>query len=227
MDPHACLTPHAGLILRQWDFFATTACRSVVLPDGCRDLILLRPAQGEPSWFVSPLADTAYPVASAAGQAYIGLRFHPAARIDAPRLLAALRARDGSALPWDAVAPLVEAVHDHVHLDARIVEALTALSECTSVAAARRRLGVGARSMERLLAAGTGRPPGYWRGLARIRRAARDLSGNQTLAEIAADHGYADQAHMNRAFRAWFGCSPGRFRIAPDLRALAAEPGYD
>lgn len=226
MDPHACLTPDSGLILRQWDFVAATACRSLVLPDGCRDLILVRPAQGAPSWFVSPLADTAYPVASPAGQAYVGLRFHPAACIDEARLLAALRAHHAATPPWHAFTCVVEAVHEHVRLDPRIAEALAALSGSTTVAAARRWLGVGERSLERLLATRTGRPPGYWRGLARARRAARDLSSERALAEIAADHGYADQAHMNRAFRAWFGHSPGRFRATPDLRALAAEPGY-
>jgi AraC-like DNA-binding protein len=34
------------------------------------------------------------------------------------------------------------------------------------------------------------------------------------LAEIAAQLGYADQAHMTREFRAIFGCTPGRYRTA-------------
>jgi AraC-like DNA-binding protein len=51
---------------------------------------------------------------------------------------------------------------------------------------------------------------------------ARDkLRRGRPLAEIAADTGFADQAHFTRAFRAAFGLTPARYR-ALDSRAPAA-----
>lgn len=46
------------------------------------------------------------------------------------------------------------------------------------------------------------------------------------LAELAADHGYADQAHMTRAFRRWLGITPAGLRRDPDRAALLAASGY-
>lgn len=82
------------------------------------------------------------------------------------------------------------------------------------------------RSLERLVKAATGRPPAYWRGLARVRAAASNIDAAVPLSALAADHGYADQAHMTRAFRQWFGTSPARLRADPVLRATVAASGY-
>jgi len=45
---------------------------------------------------------------------------------------------------------------------------------------------------------------------------ARQLMGRRTLAlkEIALDCGFADQSHLTRVFRQWFGCTPGHYRDA-------------
>jgi AraC family transcriptional regulator len=40
------------------------------------------------------------------------------------------------------------------------------------------------------------------------------------LSAAAADAGFADQAHLTRAFRAAFGTTPGRFRLDRALRAF-------
>ncbi|GAB2767953.1 helix-turn-helix transcriptional regulator [Amycolatopsis magusensis] len=48
--------------------------------------------------------------------------------------------------------------------------------------------------------------------VARLRHAAVLMTGGLSLAEIAAVAGYADQAHLNRDFRALTGCTPTEYR---------------
>jgi AraC-like DNA-binding protein len=67
--------------------------------------------------------------------------------------------------------------------------------------------------------------------IARFDRARRDLfhraalGGPLRLAELAVVHGYYDQAHLAREFRALAGCSPSRL-VAEELRFVQAElPG--
>jgi AraC-like DNA-binding protein len=45
------------------------------------------------------------------------------------------------------------------------------------------------------------------------------LPGGQPLADVAAEAGFADQAHFTRMFKAALGLTPARYR------ALAAAPG--
>jgi AraC-like DNA-binding protein len=52
----------------------------------------------------------------------------------------------------------------------------------------------------------------------RLDFARQRMHGGRPLAEVAADAGFADQAHFTRAFRAAFGLTPARYRA---LRAAA------
>ncbi len=212
-------------ILQSWQYTVHAATHSVVLPDGCRDLILLAPAGQVPQWVVTELDDTARPLHSAAGDQYWGYRLHPGALVDGDALLQAIqhsKPRDAH----DALA-LVDAL---VRVDSRVEDALDSLKHSTCVASASRQLGVSERSLQRLVTSSTGRAPVYWRGLARVRRAAQVLAGTwpdaPPLAQLAADHGYADQAHMSRAFRHWLGCTPSALLASPTLRELVSASGY-
>ena len=51
----------------------------------------------------------------------------------------------------------------------------------------------------------TKRTPSYWLQLARIRKAARSLTANTYLADVAENFGFSDQSHMNREFQRWLG----------------------
>lgn len=174
-----------------------------------------------PQWFVSSLDDTAYAVESEAGELFVGYRLRPGAQVDETALLASICDRSEPDL-----TRTLSLLDECVCLDDRLVEALSSLSSASSVTDATRQLGVSERSLERLLMMNTERTPSYWRSLARVRRAARAMSGHESLSAIAFDCGYTDQAHLNRDFQRWFGTSPSVFRRSPDLHATVADSGF-
>ena len=209
-----------SVVLQTWAYSTKASSRSYVLPDGCQDLILNNLDGMSEHWFVSALMDTPHIVESGPGETFQGYRFRPGAIIDEPRLLAALcNCRLKS---QDDLFSLIE---DFVHLDVKTTEALTILAETPTVTKAAHTLGVTERTLERLIVGQTRRTPSYWKNLARIRRTAATLNEG-SLADIAVRHGYADQAHMSREFKRWFGLSPLKFKAASPLRSLITQPGY-
>ncbi|HLO78888.1 MAG TPA: helix-turn-helix transcriptional regulator [Magnetospirillum sp.] len=211
----------SALILATWDMAAAQAVEARVPPDGCRDLILSMAPGERPTWFVSTLPEQTYGVAVEAGTILRGFRLRPGTMVDEAALVASVQGR-----PWDD-DEVASRLDDFCRLPTTVSEALAALAtECATVAQAAALLGVGPRTLQRLLLAATGRPPSYWLLLARARRSARDVLAAGALAEIADAHGYADQAHMSREFRRWFGTTPLKLRRDAQLAALLTEPGY-
>lgn len=211
-----------SLILHQWHFTAAHTGVTPVLPDGCRDLIVQTDASAEPKWFVSSLAQTTQQVPCQAGQIFSGFRFHPAARIDETNLLNAFRAFGGG----ESKGQLVAQLEEYVHLDNNLADALEGLANARQMRETARHLGVSERTLERLVKKATGQTPMFWKSLARARQAARQLDPGQPLAELAADSGYADQAHMTREFRKWFGVTPRHLLQSAELAALVQASGY-
>jgi transcriptional regulator GlxA family with amidase domain len=82
-----------------------------------------------------------------------------------------------------------------------------------------------ARSLRRKMQLVTGAPLRYWLGLARVRRAAREIVlTDAALADVALETGFADQAHMTREVKRWLGEAPSilrskREQVAPKLLA--------
>jgi AraC-like DNA-binding protein len=62
--------------------------------------------------------------------------------------------------------------------------------------------------------------------VARFDRARRSIRPGRLLAEVAADHGYADQSHLVREFQALAGCSPSRW-LADEFGFVQAQPVFD
>lgn len=211
--------PDAALDL--WHFAARERTTLQVAPDGCRDLIVVSPHAGAPACLVSALASTMETPSFAPGDRAVGVRLRPGAQVD-ERALAGLLAGGERADDTD----LLSAIGAAVRLDARVCEALACLREAPALATAQRRLGVSERSLERLLSRSTQRGPLLWRNLARARRCARALAGEEPLADLAAAHGYADQAHLTRDLRRWFGATPTALRAMPAFLGSLAAPAY-
>lgn len=93
---------------------------------------------------------------------------------------------------------------------AGVAHAVRALDAGTSVADVATTLGIGERAVRRLFLEHIGVAPKLFARIARIRRAARAV-GKQSLADLAASHGFYDQPHLNAEFRALLGMSPGAF----------------
>ncbi len=194
------------VLLEHWKFDAIQRGITTVLPDGCRDLIIWRGKGMRPHCFVTDLATGCDKVPVSAGDHFNGFRLHPGVQVDVDGLLASLE--DG----LDDVA-INERLHDYATPLPQVVEALACLaSGVTSVADAAAILGVRLRSLQRLLKRETGQAPVFWLRLARARQAVSRLGHAGALADLACDAGYADQAHMTREFRRWFGTTPHRIR---------------
>ena len=215
--------PDAAIDL--WRFTAREDVSLRVAPDGCRDLIVVVPRVGPPACFVSALADGTETPAFGAGDHAVGVRLRAGALVDEAALQALLRGGERA----DDV-DLLEAIDVAVRVDDRVRDALECLGEAPSLDLARRRMGVSERGLERLLGGGTARSPLWWRNLARARRCARALTGpgpeQLPLAHLADVHGYADQAHMARDLRRWFGASPTQLRRDAGFLAGLAAPAY-
>ncbi len=192
-----------------------------MLPDGCVDLIGEQLPGQAPLWKLSPLMDRACRVQAMPGQRYVGYRLRPGAHIQATALL-----RDVQGLELDDLARALERVDTWTRVDIPVEEALQALANTNHLQDAQHQMGMSDRSLQRLMVKTTGRPPLYWKRLARLRRAARALDGSCPLAQVAADHGFADQAHMNREFGHWLGMTPGQLRQQRAVRLLMNESGY-
>ncbi len=210
-------------ILQCWTHTSRKTGCLWVLPDGCRDLILRTVPGHYPEILLSALDEHAYSIGTLAETHYVGFRLHPAARFEENTLRTA-----AAAIKRDETS-FICLLSDLVQLDRRLEEALAVLSSEPDIHHTSRLLGVSERTLERLIGKGTGRTPTFWKSLVRLRRTAKTLCKTVTrpcLADIAVEHGYADQAHMNRVFRRWLGVTPLQFHRSTDMHA-ALMPGFD
>ncbi|MEH6631346.1 MAG: helix-turn-helix domain-containing protein [Halopseudomonas aestusnigri] len=199
-------------LLAIWVTQAEQNTQALVLPDGCRDLIYKARSGEKPFWFVSDLENESCTVPINKGDYLKGFRLKPGVKISKQNLLSAMEELDPDN---DSV---LNRLDRYTGLTPSVEEALNCLaSGVDSVAQAARLLGVSARTLQRLIQEATGKPPVFWHRLARVRKAGRALNceGEKatSLAELAFDRGFSDQAHMSREFRTWFGISPSNLRV--------------
>lgn len=174
--------------------------------------------------YITELDSCAYGVESAAGDRYDGFRFRPDCIIDESKLSHYLS--DPRLTPDHPT--LLSIIHDTVHVDGQLAEALKALRILNGLTQASQELGVSRRTLERVVKSKTGKSPLFWLRLLRMRRTAAMLSGSHSvsLSDVAAHGGYCDQSHMNREFQLWLGVTPAAFS-ANERWQQAFGAGFD
>ena len=110
-------------------------------------------------------------------------------------------------VPLDEEGLLVNAIVDHVERD----------SEVQRVGQVCAKFSLTERTLQRMLARRIGLTPKWLVQRRRLHEAAERLAGapRPELAQVAAELGYADQAHFGRDFRAVTGLTPGQFAAEP------------
>lgn len=201
---------------QRWHHRSGEGGTHIVFPDGCRDVLLIRDADGSCETHWTPLDYRPRRVELAAGRNLVGYRLRPGA------LLSALALTEIMHAPDEAEAILLQADSEISGLTDPIE--LLAQPEC-SVTSAARTIGVSVRTMERRFEASNLPSPDFWRLLARARRTAVRLTLPESLAHVADGCGYSDQAHMTRDLARWFGFTPARLRQNPALLRQISQPG--
>ena len=102
--------------------------------------------------------------------------------------------------------------HGERHLAARLREYLDAhLFETITMAAAAADLEAATTPLARSFAQAFGIPPHAYVTGRRIEAARDRILAGQSLAEVAAEVGFCDQAHLTRRFTAFLGVTPGQY----------------
>jgi len=203
--------------VHRWTYAVEAEEVSVVLPDGCVDLIVVscggtgREVLRVTDWDFAPRL-----VKLDAGTCLTGYRLRPGTTLDLAEI--EIAGRDISTLETE--------IEDLVHHDQEISEIINALCLTgNSVHRLARQQGVSERTLQRRFRDLSLPTPAFWRQLGRARRAVQALPCRVPLAEIAAHYGYSDQAHMTREFVRWFGRTPVQLCRNPAAMTDLAQPG--
>jgi AraC-like DNA-binding protein len=205
----------AGLVRCLWERDVTVDDTVAVLPDGCIDLVVREEG------VVIAGADTRpVPTPVRAGERILGLRFRPGAA-GAALGLPAHELRDLRVALADVWGPRAGELADVDALAAALARraappdravlgaaALLARRPDAPVPAVAARVALSERQLRRRFAAGTGLGPKAFARVARFQRALALARGGVALARVAADAGYADQAHLTREVRTLAGRPP-------------------
>jgi len=207
--------------LVEWNFYSTESTHSLVIPDGCRDIIVKEDPESTRTCFISDLSSCSFSVASSPGECMRGLRLQPGVQVDKSRLNSWVATRG-----TDGIFHL-DQLDEFCYRSANLTEALDCLaSDVSTVNCAAKQLGISVRSLQRVVKIETGVTPVFWFGLARARKTAKALFVDRDLSNVAFESGYSDQAHMSREMKRWFNLTPVQIRLNKDMHTLLAEPGY-
>ena len=200
----------------RWTHRTSVDAVATVLPDGCRDLIVVSRAGMVGEVRLTELDMRPRIVRIAAGQTVSGCRLRPGASLTPGAFTAFKR----------ETVDLDQLIESEMALDGEIGDVIDALTACDASSRRTARLaGVTQRTLQRRFRS-LGLPaPDYWRLLGRARRAAGTLACGVPLADLACMHGFSDQAHMTREFVRWFGATPAQLRKNTVLLDDLRQPG--
>lgn len=195
---------------------------SMIIPDGCRDLIMVESQGNKAHCVISPLFDQSQNFYSNNHVNFVGFRLKPGTKINEQQLINTVEQGN---ISLDDIPNLIE---DFTTREYSIAEALECLAndDVKSVKNASFSLGVNIRTLQRFVFAYTARNPSYWFQLARARKAAKALSTSMSLIDIAHMHDFSDQAHMSREFKRWFNLSPSEMIKRPDVMSQLNNSAY-
>ena len=199
-------------------------------PDGCLEII--RRLAGRSRWdgeqpeaFVVGLSETPVAFEISGDARFAAVRLWPWAwHLLDDRPIDALRNRW---LPARShrIAAICEALPDFAAAEVLLVDGLRRappelgamgekLAQARSVAEMREATGMTARQLQRWFAIHVGLAPRRYLRLLRFQEAFEQVPGQASLADHAAAHGFADQAHMAREFRSLAGVPAKQARRA-------------
>ncbi|MCO6188326.1 AraC family transcriptional regulator [Rhizobium sp. L1K21] len=189
---------------------------AVIIPDGCRDIIVVRQEGDIHDVFLSDIDWHPRIVHMQASRELTGYRMPPGTVVNPADLI---DLRHGSRLTHADLMHVATTDEEMTALVALLAETQLPVARVATTA------GVSERTLQRHFKARNLPKPEFWRQLGRARRAAMALEIYPSLSETALAFGYSDQAHMTREFVRWFGATPQRLRRKPDLLRLIAQPG--
>lgn len=193
----------------RWDHTVVQDATLTVMPDGCRDILVIAAPNGPPETRVTEVDMHPRRIRLRRGTQIAGYRLGPGTVIDGDALA-------DNAEPLDLIDRRTE----------EVMEIVAELSvQAADIPQVAKSTGVSVRTLQRRFRS-LGLPaPEFWRLLGRARRAAASLDADLRLSDIAHDHHYADQAHMTREFMRWFGHTPATLRDNRALLEDLCQPG--
>ena len=232
--PIQALADHVLCVWSQAIGAGEAAHRQRVLPDGCADLVWIGAA---PAVVAGP-ATGPVTVPLAPGSIVVGVRLRPGAAAVLGPPASALANRDTPLGDIWGADPLSERIAEPASVEARLAAAEAGLAARLAdaeppdpgiVAATRwlarhpagriaeltALLDTGPRQLHRRFTAAVGYGPKTLQRVLRLQRALALAARSPSLAGLAADAGYADQAHMSREVQALTGQSPGALLRRP------------
>ncbi|WP_327086754.1 helix-turn-helix domain-containing protein [Nonomuraea sp. NBC_01738] len=217
----------SGRISCLWEQVSETSRTQLVVPDGCVDLIWGPGGPHVAGPDTGPMSAVMRP-----GDRFVGIRFRPGAvggffgvppaelrdlRVplgELPDVAALLDRRRGVSRRDALVAAVRERMRVTEGADAAATDAATAIAAALGSGAAVSRvaweLGFSERQLHRRTLAGFGYSPKVLQRVVRFQRALRLARAGQPLAGVAADAGYADQAHLANEVRRLSGTTMSR-----------------
>jgi AraC-like DNA-binding protein len=207
----------AGVVRCLWSRDVAADGTVDVVPDGCVDLVVRDGAA-----LVAGPDTRAMPTSVRAGQRITGLRFQPGAAA-AVLGVAAYELRDARTALEDVWGPAGRDVEDLDALaaavahrsrepDAAVVRAAALLARRPDlpVPAVAGYVALGERQLRRRFLDGVGLGPKAFARVVRFQRALALVRDGISLARVAAEAGFADQAHLTHEVRALAGRPPSR-----------------